>query len=87
MNKAVLVIDMPNVCWQCPFCETWDVIPSVEEYSCTVKNIEVDKYRKPDWCPLKPMPRMRFTYMDHDNDAILNYNNGWNDCIGKIVDE
>lgn len=90
MNKAVLVIDMPNSCADCSL--MWK-----DEYSdfCPVKCNEnkTDIYdythihTKPKWCPLKPMPRMRFTYMDHASEAILDYNNGWNDCIGKIIDE
>lgn len=88
MNKAILVIDMPESCGECPICEVWEAIPSCEEYYCNVaKNDNVYPYKKPDWCPLKPMPRMRFTYINHDSESIADYNDGWNNCIRKIIGE
>lgn len=89
MNKAILVIDMPNSCNECR-------IRFDDEYSnwCPYDNPEpngvwkyVDNKTKPDWCPLKPMPRMRFTYIGHDDEATANYNRGWNDCLEKIKGE
>ena len=55
--KAVLVMDMPENCDICPFCNNCD-------YTCEVFQIHNEKYTyevpsdcvKPDWCPLKPMP-------------------------------
>lgn len=88
MYKAVLVIDMPKHCKECPLCEIWEAIPSCEEYYCNVaKNDNVDYYRRPDWCPLKQAPKMKFTYVGHDDEATANYNRGWNNCLKKIKGE
>ena len=87
MSKAVLVIDMPKSCSECK-------IRFDDEYSqwCPYDNPEpngvwryVEKATKPDWCPLKPMPRMKFTYIDHDSTEKASYNQGWNGCVNEIL--
>ena len=86
MSKAILVIDIPDTCYECPLCATWDVLPSIEEYYCTVKNTEVDRYKKPDWCPLKSVPEKMEGY-----DSIKwqwgDYEDGWNHCIDSLIGE
>ena len=99
MNKAILVIDMPNKCWDCPCCEIWEAIPSIEECTCNLRNIIVDKYNKPDWCPLKPVPE-KIDVPDWDDDIKAKnknaeevgmymydrgYYRGYNICIDKIL--
>ncbi len=54
MKKAILIIDMPDSCKDCPLCVSEEFIPSVDEYRCIVENTAVDAYDKPDWCPLRP---------------------------------
>ena len=52
--KAVLVIDMPHICDECPF--SWE---TDKEWllSCQLEHdLGTSKGRKPAWCPLKPMP-------------------------------
>lgn len=84
MDKAILVIDMPESCDDCDFCYYSDGTV----LSCRLKLKSTDGCRnKPDWCPLKPVPRMRFTYIGHDDEATANYNRGWNDCLEKIKGE
>lgn len=88
MDKAILVIDMPSCCNECK-------IRVDDEYSnwCPYDNPEpngvwkyVDNGTKPDWCPLKPVPKK----LD-GNDSIYyqwgDYEDGWNHCIDCIVDE
>jgi len=88
MDKAILVIDMPSCCNECK-------IRVDDEYSnwCPYDNSEpngvwkyVDNGTKPDWCPLKPVPKK----LDR-NDSIYyqwgDYEDGWNHCIDCIVDE
>lgn len=79
MSKAVLVIDIPESCDKCPLLLRHD-----EERCCipAKRNSFTDK---PDWCPLKPMPRIKFTYVDHDCGATIYYNQGWNGCINAIL--
>ena len=67
MSKAVLVMDMPEKCLDCPFCFEIDegvdacwmiTIDSYDNDLC--RNIEEDYCQcKPDWCPLKPMPEKK----------------------------
>lgn len=84
MNKAILVIDMPDNCNDCTFCYYSDgKIPI-----CFHTNFVIDEPKgTPEWCFLKPMPRMKFTYVNYDDDATANYNRGWNDCLKKIKGE
>ena len=76
--KAILVIDMPATCWDCP-CES--------EYFCgaACKELFYVEDRKPDWCPLKEMP----LEMDVDYSKVCDYQDGyyaegWNDCLEEI---
>ena len=88
MDKAILVIDMPSCCNECPLVYGNDI----SDWCLPMGNFNGDVYShitnntKPDWCPLKPRPRMKFTYVNHDDIATATYNNGWNDCLGKILD-
>lgn len=84
MNKAILVIDMPDNCHDCTFCYYSD--GKVPICSHTLWAIDEPK-AIPKWCFLKPMPRMKFTYIGYDDDATANYNRGWNDCLKKIKGE
>ena len=84
MKKAILIIDMPDSCKDCPLCAAWDVIPSVEEYYCTIENTGVDRYRKPDWYPLKELPRKKLNYTT-SSDHINDFGIGYNQCINEIL--
>lgn len=101
MNKAILVIDMPKMCKECPVCESYEIISSIEEYSCMVENTNVDPYDKPKWCPLKPMPEKMDVPAWDDSIKAKNENakevgmymydrghyRGYNICIDKILGE
>ena len=80
MDKAILVFDMPEHCCNCPCFVTWEVIPSIEEYTCNLKNISVDKYNKPDWCPLKPAPEKVEVFMD-------DWADGYNACLEDVLEQ
>lgn len=47
MNKAILVIDMPSMCWECPLCHNDNV--------CDVIGDVTDDDSVDVRCPLKPM--------------------------------
>ena len=87
MNKAILVIDMPSCCNECSL-----MVKDEYSYFCPIKCDEnktdlYDNYimfhRKPDWCPLKPLPDKRNEIMaeDYINDVAY----GWNCCINEIT--
>ena len=86
--KAVLVMDIPENCDICPFCNNCD-------YTCEVFQIRNEKYTyevpsdgvKPDWCPLRPMPeKMQVCGKYPQPDRIVpSYKIGWNACIDEII--
>lgn len=55
MKKAVLIIDMPNKCEECPICASWQSSAfSIRQYWCpAMENRDVEPNNKPNWCPLK----------------------------------
>ncbi len=76
--KAVLVFEMPESCFDCP-CES--------EYICGVaqKELFYEEDRKPDWCPLKEMPKRKGLFAEmHEYDTDIHYEIGWNDCLEEI---
>lgn len=88
MNKAILIIDMPESCNECKIrfddeYSNWCPYDSPEENGVYryVKN-----GTKPDWCPLKQLPEKleghcSIYYQWGD------YENGWNHCIDCLIDE
>lgn len=98
MSKAVLVIDMPERCIDCP-CHFYSepcLICGVD-----VNTVEPDKNGeiedvKPDWCPLRPLPEKKEykgidgitaeklkTRIYESNKESLAL--GWNACIDAIT--
>jgi len=79
MNKALLVIDMPESCDDCDFCYYSDGRVPI----CFYKSWVVDEPKaKPDWCPLKRLPKKKTGFQYADG---YDYVDGWNDCIDKIL--
>ena len=62
--KAILVLDMPSACKDCP------LRVSIDESICvkTLKDITDKEYfeQRPEWCPLRPAPEKR-----HSNDNLM----------------
>ena len=74
--KAILVIDMPDMCWECPLCHNdcvCDIIGDVTDEDC------VDMR-----CPLKPMPEKKKTL--DDIYAGSGFDRGYNGCIDEILE-
>lgn len=101
MSKAILVIDMPSCCNECPICASYaESAFSIREYWCTASdNTDVDPYDKPKWCPLKPVPE-KIDVPDFDDTVKAESENafevgmymydrghyrGYNLCIDKIL--
>ena len=89
--KAILVIDMPGYCDDCPL---------MFENDCGVTQTHMQLeygelyYPKPSWCPLKSIPHKdkydvnNYAIVDYENDITLGHyvNMGWNDCIDTILE-
>lgn len=98
MSKAILVMDMPNVCVECPMhYKSEDVslgnFTYQRLYRCMLEpeNLE-DVYlpdilnKKPDWCPLREVPKEKdidWLASDYEDSRVI----GWNDCIDEILRE
>ena len=84
MSKSVLVIDTPGSCMGCNFF-IFDGDTNMD--SCmareTARSVDLEKYDKPDWCPLKPLPE-KITGVS-STDHWKSIKEGWNGCINKIT--
>lgn len=66
MDKAILVIDMPDSCDGCPLCYGNDI----SDWCLVMGHFHGDvwghttNHTKPDWCPLKPAPEKVKIFMD-----------------------
>lgn len=45
IDKAIVIIDMPKHCYECPM---------EHDLTCTLSWKEVESLDRPEWCPLKP---------------------------------
>lgn len=81
--KAVLVIDMPDSCNECPL-----AVETMHCYDacCITGSKIISSYGKFPWCPLKPLPEKM-----EGEDSIKfqwgDYEDGWNHCIDMITGE
>ena len=85
MSKAVLVLDMPDSCMGCNFlyCDAENNTESCQARE-KARIVNLEKEIKPDWCPLRPIPKKKRTIgTESENDKLL-MNCGWNDCIDAI---
>lgn len=90
MNKAILVIDMPECCNECRFLnDNYDYpecIVTGETKGYTFKARE----QKMDKCPLKPLPEKYDIEAErnkpHDRDCDWEFESGYNQCINEILD-
>lgn len=96
MSKSVLVMDTPETCLDCMFCfernegvETHCSVVSGDEYKGFFRCIECDGgycQGKPDWCPLKEVPKEEHSEYCFD-EYCDGYDNGWNAFRGRILGE
>lgn len=89
MAKAVLVMDMPERCADCPLsCPLRNSPHAKNSYACcylTLKDISKTDYydKKPDWCPLRELPEYKKQFSDNGN--TIEKNAGFNECLDKIL--
>lgn len=87
MMKAILVMEMPENCLKCP------MEMDVEDTSGNKwqGNIcqgsgkrNADKSKKPDWCPLVPMPERKNYEKLSEGNPVKAWGNGWNSCLEEM---
>ena len=80
MSKAVLVMEMPSCCVECPASDI------TGEWCSVFANKKVSNEHlygaKPDWCPLKPMPAKKEE--NYRSEFARGIKKGWNDAIKAI---
>lgn len=90
MSKSILVIDTPETCLDCRFCrELHEGIEACCELSDEPEDkelcrmIDIDYCQeKPDWCPLKEVPK-KIKKVTEDMDYYKAI--GFNACIEEIL--
>lgn len=84
MSKSIIIIDTPKTCAECraSYCaDIWYCYGGTYRRMLTSNEI----YAKPDWCPLKEMPKRKGLFAEmHQYDTDIHYEIGWNDCIEEI---
>lgn len=85
MNKAILVIDMPESCDKCPLFHGF-----YTDMTCGANNYGIDypypKDFRQGWCPLKPLPeKYDMECAVYDRDYSGDYEYGYNACINEIL--
>lgn len=75
MDKAILVMDMPDNCFYCFCMESCEKLR--KKNGIDIRNGLNDR---PDCCPLKDLPEKK-KYHDGTFNGVVN---GWNLCIDEI---
>ena len=95
MSKAILVIDMPECCADCP-CSFFERNNPELNLICGCSGEDANNIGKPDWCPLRLVPEKlpeeyenKIKTLDgtwlttkHGIDSVAV---GYNKCIDKIL--
>ena len=77
MSKAILVLDMPNMCCECPmFTEDTSHRPI-----CAFTGFQIIGC-KDDRCPLCPLPEKELIWYE---DEASDWARGYNSCIDEIT--
>ena len=81
MNKAILVIDMPDSCDKCPLFHGFytDMTCGANHYGI---NYPYPKDFRQDWCPLQPAPEEQLIWYE---DGRSDWERGYNNCLREIV--
>lgn len=94
MTKAILVLEMPNNCYQCPYCDCKD------NYCVLCGESMETQGERQSWCPLKELPQKKeYTPLRIDDAFELVGSNairiqvgnvyirGFNACLEEILGE
>lgn len=88
MAKAVLVMNMPESCGECPFCRGLNEC-KVKKYlvrdrlfTIFTVDAQIMEGGKPSWCPLRELPEKANHPAYCDNGR---FDKGWNACLDMIL--
>lgn len=77
MAKAILVMDMPETCYECLFLDEADNCLAMDVYYTDVEVV----LEKPTWCPLRSVPQKKTELTMFDIGEAM----GYNACIDEIL--
>lgn len=92
MAKAVLVMDMPESCGECPFCRGLNEC-KVKKYlvrdrlfTIFTVDAQIMEGGKPSWCPLRELPE-KIPDLEHGYENVEKsiIRIGWNACLDMIL--
>lgn len=93
MAKAVLIMDMPEqVCQKCTLCYETE---NDDEYLCCATGKLLPDGEKPDWCPLRELPKKKEEFELRKCKGSVKgtwkvpsiENKGFNACLDEILKE
>ena len=82
MAKAVLVMDMPECCADCP-CSFFERDNPILNLICGVTQEDAYNVGKPDWCPLRELPEKKECRIGEHGERM--FRAGFNACLNEIA--
>ena len=82
MAKAVLVMDMPESCADCP-CSFFERDNPILNLICGVTQEDAYNVGKPDWCPLRELPEKKERRIGEHGERM--FRAGFNACLNEIA--
>lgn len=86
--EGIIVVDkIPKNCQECGMYYT----SAIGGFGCVVSHRFIsqnaaNKRKKPDWCPIKPIPMREESGLEYCEDEWTHgFNTGWNKCIDEIL--
>lgn len=82
MPKAVLIMDMPECCADCP-CSFFERDNPILNLICGVTQEDAYNVGKPDWCPLRELPEKKERRIGEHGERM--FRAGFNACLNEIM--
>ena len=82
MSKAVLVMNMPECCADCP-CSFFERDNPILNLICGVTREDAYNVGKPDWCPLRELPEKKECRIGEHGERM--FRAGFNACLNEIA--
>ena len=82
MAKAVLVMDMPECCADCP-CGFFERDNPILNLICGVTQEDAYNVEKPSWCPLRELPEKKERRIGEHGERM--FRAGFNACLNEIM--
>lgn len=84
MDKAVLVMDMPECCADC-YCGHFERDTKELNLVCGATGEDANNVGKPDWCPLRELPEKKERRVGEHGERM--FRAGFNSCLDEILEE